>query len=95
MSFLNDHFHLSFIFLLSSFFVLLSGKFAKVFDMFATKEGKCWERIKLWILLSGVFEEDIREFDSVFPLSFHSFLFCFVLFCFCLCLCLFMFVFNL
>ena len=30
----------------------------KVFEMFATKEGKCWERVKLWILLSGCVDDD-------------------------------------
>eukprot|EP00041_Stephanoeca_diplocostata_P036256 m.1313060 g.1313060 ORF g.1313060 m.1313060 type:complete len:1076 (+) comp24832_c0_seq3:173-3400(+) len=32
----------------------------KVFEMFATKEGKCWERLKLWILLSGAADEDFE-----------------------------------
>jgi hypothetical protein len=32
--------------------------------MFATKEGARWERLKLWILLSGVADEDFGAFRS-------------------------------
>jgi len=33
--------------------------YEKVWDMFATSEGACWPRIKLWILLSGCAAEDL------------------------------------
>ena len=53
-----------------------------IFNMFATKEGACWQRIKLWVLLCGCDSSSDEEFDL--GESFHR---CIVCVCVCVCVC--------